>query len=203
MRRFSDIEIHSNLVEFFKDKVQGALRNQQVETDEMAEFYLVQLLTEFHTSEKLHAKNSHSGEEEPLAITYLKAINADAVQRMNLLKGLGDRSLYFSGMFADHIESKAVGLDYYISIGGHAYTGVADVMGTMKSELQDLFEELSTKFTIFVDVISEVSSSAGIQKDTDLLKLYDRYLRTGSDRAAKVLTKAGIPLSNIDSDEVQ
>lgn len=203
MRRLPDIEVHSNLVEFFKEQVQGAIKNQHVETGELAEYYLVQLLSEYHAAEKLHRQSRELGNEEPFAITYLKAINTDGAQRMNLLRGLGDRSLYITGMFAEHIENRSVGLDYYISIGGNAYTGVADLMGNLSADMRGLFNELSQKFSIFVDIISEISASAGLQKDTDLLKVYDRYLRTGSDRAAKLLTKAGIPLTTVDPEEVQ
>jgi len=199
----SRIVVHSNLIEFFKGLVRDAIRNQNLDTDEMAEFYLVHLLAEFHKTEKMSARCPKTGEEEPWAITYLRAVQSETTEKINLLKGLGDRSLYLSGIFSEFLESTPVGINYFMSLGGNAYTHLADMVATTQSDLQDLFKELSDKFSPFVDILSEVSESAGMGKDKDLLKLYERWLRTSNPRLGKALIKAGIPLNNIKRNILQ
>jgi hypothetical protein len=43
-----------------------------------------------------------------------------------------------------------------------------------------------------VDVISEVSEAGQFQTASDLLRLYEKFLRTGSMRMRELLTKQGI-----------
>ena len=200
----SRIVVHSNLIEFFMGLVRDALRNQRLDTDEMAEFYLVHLLAEFQKTEKIRMRCPKTGQEEPWAITYLRAAQSDSIEKMNLLKGLGDRSLYLSGIFAEYLESTPSGLNYFMSLGGNAYTHLADMISsTTQSELQDLFQELSNKFCHFVNILSEVSESAGINKDQDLLKIYERWLKTKNKRLEKTLLQAGIPIHHTDRDNIQ
>jgi 3-methyladenine DNA glycosylase Tag len=60
---------------------------------------------------------------------------------------------------------------------------------------KDMFSELSDKFGRFVDVLFEVSEKTTIAKtEQDLFRLYEMYERTGSERAARALKKAGIKI---------
>jgi hypothetical protein len=58
--------------------------------------------------------------------------------------------------------------------------------------LSGLFSELAEKFTLFADVLTEVSESACLASSKDILRLYERWLRTGSRHAETLLRKAGI-----------
>ena len=84
---------------------------------------------------------------------------------------------------------KLVDVDYYIDMGGTAYQQVAiRTEETRKS----IFEELAHKFAAFVDVLAAVSAKTTPNKsEKDLLRLYELWVRTGSDRAAKALSEAG------------
>ncbi len=72
-------------IEHFKGLVTEAIKRQNVATDEMTEFYLSSLLASFVEAKRLST--------EPLAVTYIKALESDRELRGRLLKELGDLSL--------------------------------------------------------------------------------------------------------------
>ena len=43
-----------------------------------------------------------------------------------------------------------------------------------------------------MDVISEVADTSGIKTDQNLLKLYEKWLKTGSERTRELLIREGI-----------
>jgi hypothetical protein len=55
-----------------------------------------------------------------------------------------------------------------------------------------VFAELADKFQGFVDVLNEVKTEASNEKDIDVLRTYEVWLRTGSERAARLLRRQGI-----------
>jgi hypothetical protein len=113
-------------------------------------------------------------------------------QRALRLRQLGDFSLYVAGFFTDSLSRKLVDVDYYIGMGGAAYENVARL--EEKRARAILFAELAGKFPQFVDVLAQVSEETGFQPDNsqDLLRIYDLWSKTGSERLARQLAKAGI-----------
>jgi hypothetical protein len=102
---------------------------------------------------------------------------------------VGDQSLFISGFFADSLNRSLVDVDYYIQLGGLAYRSLArHGDGTFG----DVFDELSDKFTTFVDVLGEVSERTSISSNADVLRLYEKWLRTGSRRSGELLAARGI-----------
>jgi hypothetical protein len=62
-------------------------------------------------------------------------------------------------------------------------------------EGSDLFGELADKFGVFVDVVAEVADATiamGNESPKGLLKMYERWLKTGSERLASALTSRGM-----------
>ena len=57
---------------------------------------------------------------------------------------------------------------------------------------QVVFTTFSKRFNDFVDVLNYVSEKSQIQSDSNVLKLYDRYLRTGSELAREKLNELGV-----------
>ena len=55
-----------------------------------------------------------------------------------------------------------------------------------------VFAELADKFVGFVDVLSEVSERASCSSNADLLRLYERWLKTGSRRSGQLLVERGV-----------
>jgi hypothetical protein len=62
-------------------------------------------------------------------------------------------------------------------------------------EAPDLFGELAEKFGVFVEVVAEVADATiamGTESPKGLLKVYERWLKTGSERLASALTSRGV-----------
>ncbi len=56
----------------------------------------------------------------------------------------------------------------------------------------DVFAELARKFVAFSDVLSDVSEQTGSAASADVLRLYEKWLRSGSPRDGKRLADRGI-----------
>ena len=168
---------------FFKELVSEALDLHKVTPKPETEFYLVNLLNQFMTTERL--------KEEPLALMVKQALEAETMHEQNaMFRQVGDVSLYVAGYFQDSLNRKLVDVDYYIEMGGSAYQRVA--AGAPEESLRDVYSELATQFGTFVDVLAEVSDKTTPRGEKDILRLYEMYIRTGSERAFRALQEAGI-----------
>ncbi len=192
----SSILIDSSPDAFFFELVQGAVKHQRLTVQPETEFYLVRLLNRFILSESLFIKTS-DGElkDQPIAFLYKEALEAEtAYDQKNLFQNVGDISLYKVGFFQESLNKAAVPVDYYIGIGGSAYLNAAKRCEEKNN--QNLFQELADKFDKCVNVLFEVSEKTTMTKtEQDLVRLYEMWSRTGSERAARVLKQAGIVLN--------
>ncbi len=178
--------------DYFRELVTETLDRQHVSIQPETEFYLVNLLNQFMTTDRLYARDGEGAmREEPLALMLKEAIEQPAVQAQSLMfRQVGDVSLYVAGFFQDSLARKLVDVDYYIDMGGTAYQQVAT--RTTEDTLRALYGELSEKFGRFVEVLAEISDKTSVRTEKDLLRLYELWMRTGSERAAKALQEAGI-----------
>jgi hypothetical protein len=183
-----EIVLAPNLGEFFKDMLAAAREHQKLEVQESTEFYLVNLLAEFVPAEQLFRTAEH--EAEPLAFMLKRAQEAQGFERVRELKKLGDTSLYVSGFFADSFERKLVDIDYYISMGGRAYGVLSEIF--QGGGAGPLYLELAEKFVKLVDLLSEVSERVALGTNQGAVKLYERFVRTGSERIARLLSERGL-----------
>jgi hypothetical protein len=185
----------ASLQEFFKDSVAQAMENQGVAADDHTAYYVVNLLTLFGRSETLFDGSKVGAGLQPLALLLAEAASADDFRERNLvLQRVGDTSLFVAGFLGDGFARKLVDVDYYIDIGGAAYGSLsANIRGTVRGRVfAGVFRELAQKFREFVDVLTEIRHSAKGSDDTDALRLYEVWLRTGSERAARLLRARGI-----------
>ena len=184
-------------VEYFKELVDGALTHQGLATQELTAFYVVQLLTSF-----LQRPASGDAEDQmPLAVRLAQALDSGGVRQRESLRQIGDVSLFISGFFSDSLNRKLVDVDYYVSIGGCAYNALSRVE---TDTFSSVFAELGEKFVGFVDVLSEVSERTSCASNADLLRLYERWLKTGSRRSGQLLAERGVvPNASIKSTRIQ
>jgi hypothetical protein len=183
---------------YFADIVDKAVEYRRVSITEPAQFYIVTLLSQFATSDRLYRRDEENGrlEREALALLLARASSAPVQERVRLLKRLGDSSLYISGFFAESLARSLVDVDYYISMGGSAYGSLSDLYrarpGTDSFSL--LFAELADNFRELVEVVSRVSSQANpfCASNESLLRLYDIWVRTRSPRLAEKLRANGL-----------
>ena len=67
-----------------------------------------------------------------------------------------------------------------------------------------MFAELADEFVAFVGVLSEVSERTPCTSNTDLLRLYETWLRTGSPRSGQLLVQRGVvPNQSIKNSRIQ
>lgn len=190
----------SNVREFFKDSVGTALANQKLQADDHTVHYVVNILTMFTRSDELYDDTPEGRQLKPLALMLADAMEASSErERHESLRRLGDVSLFVAGFFSHTFARRMVDVDYYIAMGGNAYSSLYDrARGTAYGRaFADIFGELARKFQGFVDVLWEVSESAQHSSDRDILRLYEIWIKTGSQRAAVLLRKLGVePVTN-------
>ena len=99
-----------------------------------------------------------------------------------------------AGFFADSLAYQPVDLDYYVNMGGNAYGSLSvEIRGTFRGRaLANVYRELARKFQLVVDVLNEVRDGAGNSSDVDLLRAYEVWRKTGSQRAAELLKQNGV-----------
>ncbi len=181
--------------EYFKNLVESAIAHQHIETDDIAKFYLVNLLVNCIESEKMDMS------DEPLAITFSKAFQSSSVKQGIILRRVGDFSLYLSGFFSESLSRKIVDVDYYITIGKTAYSYLSNIEGSVKNQNShsSLYKELSSKFLPFTDVLAEVSERCKLTSNENILRLYQKWITTKNEWSAKLLREKGIePLCELD-----
>jgi hypothetical protein len=174
-------------LEFFKEQVEAACERQQLKPQPLTSYYVVALLSEF-THRAMSPASDAVASEEALGVKLLRALHSGGSTQRAGLKQVGDASLFISGFFSDSLRRSLVDVEYYVSLGGYAYRSLA----TVDDSMSPIFGELSDKFVAFVDVLAEVSARTSLTNDSDLLRLYERWIRTRSRRSGDLLAERGI-----------
>jgi len=183
--------VHSQTpVEFFKELVEEAMDRQGFSSSELSSYYLVHVLEQFVASDELYA-GVEVDKETTLAELLCQALAASGSRQFTMLKFTGDLALFVSGFFSDSIARRRVDLDYYVRMGGYAYGRAAR---SRTADIAAVFQELSAKFARFVDVLNEVSEKSSLGGSVGILRLYERWLQTGSPRSKSLLRREGILL---------
>jgi hypothetical protein len=169
-------------VEYFKDLVDRAITHQGVATEELTSFYVVQLLASF-------LQRPANFDEGPLSVRLVQALESGGMRQRASLKQIGDLSLFIAGFFSESLNRKLVDVDYYATIGGRAYHALSRVE---TDTFSPVFAELGAKFVDFVDVLSEVSERTACSTNVDLLRLYEKWIKTGSRRSGQLLAERGV-----------
>jgi hypothetical protein len=179
--------------EYFVEVVGDAIRARKVDATDGAQSYLVSLLADYAKPDP----REQEALDRPLAFLLDEALHTvDTGERFDRLRALGDGVLYSCGFFAEHFEARGVDPAYVMGIGTTAY-GAASSMLRVRIEEQrlDVYGELSQKFRCFVDVVADVAEATiahGATTSKQMLKLYERWLKTGSDRLAHALSSHGL-----------
>lgn len=178
---------------FFGEVVAESMRQRRMEATGGAMHYLVALLADYAHPD------GRTGEtfDRPLTLLLDEAVSAaDPGERFERLRTIGDGVLYGCGFFSDHFEARGVHRKYLHALGTRAYSAASSMLRRpAEGEGPDLFAELSEKFDSFVAVIADVADSTiamGTITSRGVLKVYERWLKTGSERLATALTSRGV-----------
>ncbi len=172
--------------EYFKELVDSSLARQHVQAGDLTTYYLVNLLCQFVRPE---ARSTNALDSEPLAIRLTRALQTGGSEQRARLRNLGDFSLFMSGFFSDSLRRRTVDVDYYVSMGEYAYGSLSR---RDEGTFAEVFGELANKFVVYVDVLADISDRTAVTSSADLLRLYEKWLRTGSSRDGRKLVDRGI-----------
>lgn len=183
--------------EYFKEQVDRALARQQVRAGDLTTYYLVNLLCRFVRLDGRAAED----EGTPLAVQLTRALQSAGIEQRQRLRHLGDLSLFVSGFFSDSLQRRAVDVDYYVSMGEYAYGSLSR---RDADRFAEVFGDLARRFVGYMDVLADVSERTTVSSSTDVLRLYEKWLRTGSTRTGQQLIDKGIvPNESIGSRFIQ
>ncbi len=192
----ASITVAPSMTHFFHDVVNDALRARHVEATAEASGYLVGILCEYaHPTEEAHSTFS-----EPLTFLLRDALETTGAERLRRLRSLGDGVLYALGFFGEHLTQRGADRKYIEQVGATAYQHAAAmirVRGARAAETS-IFAELAIKFERFAAVLGDVAEDtigAMVRDSQSLVKVYERWVRTGSTRLAGELGLHGIVLA--------
>ena len=184
-----------SLTEVIRERVKEVLTTKSVSTSEMTEFYLVSLLNDFHSTEKMANREISPLSEEPLALFIMQTADGKEQRRMRRLREIGDGSLVMVGFFSERIRRGALDTTYVSWMGGTAYRSLAAALGR-NSLLTETYEELSEKFSDVAAALSLIAPWNRPNSYGELLKLYERCQQTGDQGLRALLEEQGLPMSS-------
>ena len=178
------IQSFSNVRTFFVEHVTEAMRDLRVETRAETQGYLVNLLSDFSVSEGAQALG------EPLALLLHRALEAQGPDKLARLRELGDAALFLCGFFPDSFDRRGISRTYVVGMGGHAYLVVGQA--TRAQAPAEVFVELGGRFHDMARVLDEVRERTAMCNDREIVKLYERWRRSGSPALANRLMRRGV-----------
>lgn len=184
---------------YFEGELRTVMEKHQVDARVESVDYLVHLLIHYMESKNFFAQSQDGKLEDNFLVNlYGEYLKGDVIRKKQTLQRLGDICLMMSGFFAESLSRKLVDLEYYFGMGGTAYGQLSLMQETRTSKT--LYGELSAKFQPFSNVLGEMSERSGLQSNKDLLRLYERWVSTGSERLRNLLSEHGIqtPHANVN-----
>ena len=186
----SGLILETGLESFFREEVTDARRSIGVDISDETEYYVVNLLCTYSNPQSTPLPG-----DEPLAMLYKRALEASPLDRIQILKNLGDVALYVSGFFVEFIERSLVDRNYYMSMGGSAYHSLSDIM-SLKHQCESVagvYSQLANKFSNVVDLLNEISNRSRRKSspETELLRTYERWQKSGDEKLKNELAQKG------------
>lgn len=187
----SPISLAPSLGEYFREPVTEAMRGRELSASSATESYIVQLLADFAKP----SLDTSSPLTQSVTLLFRDAMDASGPERFRRLQSLGDGVLYGMGFFSDSM--KGVDRGYMARVGASAYDHAARMLrtGQGKTAGPDVLDELAHKFDRFVEVLRYVADwveAKSARDEEGLVRLYERWLRTGSPVFKSELGQRGL-----------
>ncbi|MFO0658224.1 MAG: hypothetical protein U0165_00095 [Polyangiaceae bacterium] len=174
----------------FAENVETALQSRGVQAAASTKEYLVRLLTD------LALRPDGISLDQPITVQLNEALSAPTAERLEKLRCVGDGSLYVTSFFHEHLNRRGVDAGYVAKVGATAYgTAAAMLEPADSTRSTSLFTELAQRFDRFVEVLREVADAllvSSARSASDIVKVYERWLRTGSSSLAMGLGARGM-----------
>ena len=183
--------------DFFHEVVEDAIKAQRVDATE------AQRATSSRSSRTTPTRTGGAGEtlERPLTLLLDEALHApDPAERFQRLRVLGDGVLYGCGFFGDHFEARGVDAKYLRGLGTRAYGAASSMLrrgperrrAPRTRPLRASSPRTSTRSSSVLAEVADATIAMGVESSRGLLKVYERWLKTGSERLASALTSRGV-----------
>jgi hypothetical protein len=196
------ISLSTDVRGFFAELVTHATEDRQLQSNEATTAYVAALLADYAHPGAF----SRTSLERPFTLLLAEAMESAGQERFERLRAVGDGALYLRGFFREHLETRGVALPYVSAVGARAYDGVAAMLrvsvgvgattGAGESAVPDVFGELAARFDAFVELLESVSDRLVAQgaagSPGGVLKLYERWMKTGSSDIAAALGEHGL-----------
>lgn len=182
------IETFADLGSWFDQQLDTALARRGVEAGEGTRAYLVDLL------ERMGVGHDPDSLRTPLAIQLAeaRAVTAQA-ERLRRFRALGDDALYLRGFCTEHLEHRGISAEYVATLGEAAYDQAGELAQRSAARgVGDVYRELARKFACLAEALDELRESTVFRTPGDVVRLYDRWLKTHSPRIAERLSEEGV-----------
>lgn len=186
------IRTAGSLPAYFHATLGKVLCEQSLDAPDQTRWYLANLLSRFAYSDQFYQYSHDNGWElRPLALIYADAVHArsERERRLNFQR-MGDVALFVSALFDGILRRRAVRRDYFVAMGCGAYAYLAD--NPAHGNDQSIFQDLSERFVVFVDVLSQVGANGRRFDQQDVLRLVRLWRETGSRAAKRQLDALGV-----------
>jgi hypothetical protein len=107
------------------------------------------------------------------------------------MRDLGDVALFICGFFPDSFDRRGLTRTYVVGMGGRAYLVLGEAE-RRRSSMSEVFAELAGRFHDMARVLDEVRERTALRTDGAMLRLYERWQRSGSPALADRLRRRGV-----------
>ncbi|MCO4744073.1 MAG: hypothetical protein KC912_04745 [Proteobacteria bacterium] len=184
----SVMEAH-NLFDHFRECVDNVVDREGIELADDTQLYLASMLAERARADRPTAP------ETTLAELHGRAALARPGEQAAAYRELGDRALYLLGYFRESLTRRIVGPRYYASMGAAAYHRTDLVLKAWFADaFGPVFAQLSVQFDECVHIVTAVRQTHEGDHPDPMIRLYERWIDTGSEDARARLAKRGLLL---------
>jgi hypothetical protein len=167
--------------EYFFNEFNLAQEKSGIFLCEELKVYLLKLLSDNLTLDTCFDLN------KPFSILFLEALNSDNNPNcFKQLKSLADHTLFLCGYFQESFNKKLVDIDFYTVLSKKAYIEL------YKISKEKIYYKIQEAYQSILDILVEMSFHSMQNNTNNLIKLYERWLNTGSSALEKKLNEKGI-----------
>lgn len=191
------IDITTKSQEFFRDELTVSLKKNGISLHPLAEFYIVNLLCEQVAGTERGSSQSAvtSLLQEPLAVHYKRAEEAEPALQPDLFRRVGDASLVICGFFREFFCKRSFNADYYRDLGCLSYHRASELAARrakVHAVLVDIYQMVAEQFEMIVMIVNELSDRVATDNYRDLAAVYSRWNKTKSENLLAVLKEQGV-----------
>jgi len=187
-----------DLDSFFKTEVASAARKQGLKASDHACSYLAGVLSKFSSIDRYLVDNNieedtHKKTFPTLALMWMESLQSHPSEQFFKCQHIGDVALFTSGFFAERLDRKSIDMDYYQAMGEQAYERAGRLRESIAQESQlNVYFELAEQFSKFKEVFAELADQTLLNSEKDILKLYEKWLKTKKYRISRMLGEVGV-----------